>query len=70
MTSGVGRRSIRKSEISRVVAVLRENGIHPTGAEILPDGTVRVFTGEGGTLARSDDSSAFDAWWRENGQKA
>jgi hypothetical protein len=62
------RRPISKSDINKLVAVLRQNGIQPTGAEILPDGTVRVLSGEGGKEA-GRDGSAFDAWWRENGEK-
>jgi hypothetical protein len=68
MTSASPRRAVRKSEINKVVAVLRENGIRPTGAEISPDGTVRLLT-DSSAKSGNEDGAAFDAWWREHGQK-
>ena len=62
------RKSVRRSEIDRVVQVLRQNGIQPTGAEILPDGTVKILSEETGSRSRTDDT-LFDAWWAEHGQK-
>lgn len=62
------RKSVRRSEIERVVSVLRQNGIRPTSAEILPDGTIRLLSQEGPISARTDDT-LFEAWWAEHGQK-
>ena len=60
-------KGVTKAQIARVIEVLKENGVNPTGAEIDPDGTVRLFSGERGTASQSD-GGAFDAWWAQNGQ--
>jgi hypothetical protein len=61
------RLSVRKSDLDRLLRALRRNGLNPTGAEIQPNGTVRVFTDEPARTGEVDDT-AFDAWWREHGQ--
>lgn len=61
--------SVRKSDVAKLIRVLREHGLEPTSAEISPDGAVRVLTG--GEIAREhgSDDAAFDAWWAKHGKK-
>jgi hypothetical protein len=59
---------VRKSDLTKVLSALEATGLHPTGVDILPDGTVRVLTASGEALT-SDSGAAFAAWWKNHGQE-
>jgi hypothetical protein len=66
MTARISRPSVRKADVAKVVEAFRANGITPCGAEIAPDGTVRVFTSDG--ASKSDGDAAFNEWSRRYGK--
>ena len=67
MASRVVRNGVTRTQIARVMGVLKEFGVTPTGAEIAPDGTVRLLTDERGK-PKDLEVAAFDTWWAQNGE--
>lgn len=53
------RPTVQKGELRRLIGVLAEEGLVITGAEIDPDGTVRLISGASMSV---DVDRAFRAW--------